>query len=217
MKTMKILIVEDDRTLNNGIALSFGNEQILQAFCLDEARRLFDRSTDLIILDINLPDGSGLDFCREIRQTSSVPVIFLTANDLELDIVTGLETGADDYITKPFSLAVLRARVNAVLRRKSEPENVFKQGAFMFDFDTMTFLVNGKSVELSRTEQKLLRLLVKNQGTILSRDILIDRIWSDGAEFVESGALSVTVRRLREKLESAPIRTVYGIGYIWEN
>lgn len=217
MKTMKILIVEDDRTLNNGIALSFGKEHILQAFCLDDARKLFDKSIDLIILDSNLPDGSGLDFCREIRQTSSVPIIFLTANDTEIDIVTGLETGADDYITKPFSLSVLRARVNAVLRRKNEPENTFKQGIFMFDFDTMTFIADGSQIDLSVTEQKLLKLLVKNHGTVLPRDMLIDRIWSDGAEFVEGGALSVTVSRLREKLKSAPIKTVYGIGYIWEN
>lgn len=217
MKTMKILIVEDDRTLNNGIALSFGKEHILQAFCLDDARKLFDKSIDLIILDSNLPDGSGLDFCHEIRQTSSVPIIFLTANDTEIDIVTGLETGADDYITKPFSLSVLRARVNAVLRRKNEPENTFKQGIFMFDFDTMTFIADGSQIDLSVTEQKLLKLLVKNHGTVLPRDMLIDRIWSDGAEFVEGGALSVTVSRLREKLKSAPIKTVYGIGYIWEN
>ena len=101
---MKILIVEDDRTLNNGIALSLSSDDILQSFCIEEAELMLDSSIDLIILDINLPDGSGLDFCRKIRQTSKVPIIFLTANDMEIDIVTGLETGADDYITKPFSL-----------------------------------------------------------------------------------------------------------------
>lgn len=212
---MKLLIVEDDRALNNGIALSFGGEEILQAYSIADARRLLDDTVGLMILDINLPDGSGLDFCREVREGSSVPILFLTANDMEIDIVTGLEMGADDYITKPFSLAVLRARVNAVLRRKRAPEQVYKQGAFVFDFENMSFLAEGVSVELSKTEQKLLRLFVANSGNTLSREFLIDRIWSDGAEFVEENALSVTVRRLREKLPGAPIKTVYGIGYMW--
>lgn len=168
------------------------------------------------MLDVNLPDGSGLDFCSEVREKNNVPIIFLTANDMELDIVAGLTCGADDYITKPFSLAVLRARVEAVLRRTAPAENVFRQGAFAFDFDKMVFSVDGTPVELSKTEQKLLKLFVKNRGVTLSREMLIDRIWSDGAAFVEGNALSVTVRRLREKLAGAPIKTVYGIGYMWE-
>lgn len=197
---MKILIVEDDRTLNNGIALSLNNDDTLQAFCIEEAERLLNRNIDLIILDINLPDGSGLDFCRKVRQTSKVPIIFLTANDMEIDIVTGLETGADDYITKPFSLAVLRARVNAVLRRQSTDSNIFHLGKFEFDFDNMKFLDGNTPVELSKTEQRLLKIFVQNQGRTLSREMLIDRVWSDGAEFVEENALSVTVKRLRQKL-----------------
>ena len=214
MEKGKILIVEDDHTLNNGIALSLGKERMLQAHTLSEARKLFDNTVDLVILDINLPDGSGLDFCRELHSSSKVPVIFLTANDMEIDIVTGLEMGADDYITKPFSLMVLRARVNAVLRRK-EPEAVtYIQGGF--SFDQMIFMVDGKSVSLSKTEQKLLKLLVTNRGLTLTRELLIDRIWSDGAEYVEENALSVTVRRLREKLPKIPIKTVYGVGYSFE-
>ena len=119
MKT--ILIIEDDLSLSNGIMLSLKSPEfsILQAFNLLEARKYLSEA-DLILIDINLPDGSGLDLCREIKAQSFVPVIFLTANDLESDIVTGLELGADDYITKPFSLAVLRARVNAVLRRNDK-------------------------------------------------------------------------------------------------
>lgn len=213
---MKILIVEDDKALNNGIALSFNNYETVQAYSIIEAENRFNNEIDLIILDINLPDGNGIDFCRKIRQTSRVPIIFLTANDMETDIVTGLESGADDYITKPFSLAVLRARVNAVLRRNESDESVFKESGFDFNFDTMTFFNNGMPVELSKTEQKLLKLFVNNRGRTLSRDMLIDRIWTDGAEFVEGNALSVAVRRLREKLTDSPIKTVYGIGYIWE-
>lgn len=215
---MRILIVEDDRTLNNGIALSLESVefQMVQAFTIAQAQELLDESIDLIILDINLPDGSGLDLCREVRKTSRVPIIILTANDMEIDIVTGLEMGADDYITKPFSLMVLRARVNAVLRRKDSSLNIFEQGKFSFDFENMIFQAAGKSVNLSKTEQKLLRLLVLNQGNTLSRELLIDRIWSDGAEYVEENALSVTVRRLREKLPGIPVKTIYGIGYVWE-
>ena len=213
---MKILIIEDDKALNNGIALSLGSDTILQAFCLADARKLLDSSVDLIILDINLPDGSGLDFCRGIRQTSRLPIIFLTANDMEIDIVTGLETGADDYITKPFSLAVLRARVNAVLRRRQPGSNVFCTDRYEFDFDNMKFLVDSTPVELSKTEQRLLKIFVRNPGRTLPREMLLDRVWTDNAEFVEENALSVAVKSLRQKITDVPIRSVYGIGYVWE-
>ena len=150
-----------------------------------------------------------------------VPVILLTANDLETDIVAGLELGAEDYITKPFSLAVLRARVNAQLRRgKGAGNEVVETGEFVFDFGRMEYRKKGKLVELSKTEQRLLRLLVQNRGTTLSRGDLVDRVWTDGAEYVEENALSVTVKRLRDKLEEVPskpryLKTVYGIGYTW--
>ncbi|MDO5398184.1 MAG: response regulator transcription factor [bacterium] len=214
---MKILIVEDDKALNNGIALSLSNDKILQAFCIKEAGILLNDSIDLIILDINLPDGSGLDFCREIRKTSKVPIIFLTANDMEIDIVTGLESGADDYITKPFSLAVLRARINAVSRREKNNSDLFQVGKYLFDFDNMKFMVENTSVELSKTEQRLLKIFIQNPGRTLSRQMLLDHVWPDGTEFVEENALSVAVKRLRQKLTDVPIKTVYGIGYIWEN
>lgn len=213
---MKLLIIEDDKALNDGIALSFSGSEVLQAYFLEEARRFIDLKPDLAILDINLPDGSGLDFCREIRGFCQTPVIFLTANDMEIDIVAGLESGADDYITKPFSLAVLRARVNAVLRRKQTDGSVFSQGEFFFDFENMIFRSGDEPAELSKTEQKLLKTLVSNRGVILSRETLLNRIWSDGPEFVEENALSVTVNRLRKKLPGLPVKTIYGVGYTWE-
>ena len=213
---MKLLIIEDDKALNDGIALSFSGSEILQAYSLEEARRFIDLKPDLAILDINLPDGSGLDFCREIRGFCQTLVIFLTANDMEIDIVAGLESGADDYITKPFSLAVLRARVNAVLRRKQTDGSVFSQGEFFFDFENMIFRSGDEPAELSKTEQKLLKTLVSNRGVILSRETLLNRIWSDGPEFVEENALSVTVNRLRKKLPGLPVKTIYGVGYTWE-
>lgn len=171
---------------------------------------------------MNLPDGSGLDLLRELRRGQpGIPVILLTANDLETDIVVGLELGADDYITKPFPLAVLRARANAQLRRGVPAQAaVIEFEDFSFNFEWMEFRKNGRIVELSKTEQRLLRVLVENRGRILSRETLLERVWPDGAEYVEESALSVTVKRLRDKLEDIPskprfLKTVYGIGYTW--
>ena len=220
----RILIVEDDETLAQGLRLALRGPEVKITLCgtLAEAAEVFHHAPfHLVILDVNLPDGSGLDLLREIRQTSAAPVILLTANDLELDIVSGLESGADDYITKPFSLAVLRARVNAQLRRGvPEKSTVTTIDGFRFDFEHMEFFRDGQAVELSKTEQKLLRLLVENRGQTLSRAALMDRVWSDGAEYVNENALSVTVKRLRDKLEETPsqpkyLKTVYGIGYTW--
>ena len=140
---------------------------------------------------------------------------------MEMDVVAGLESGADDYITKPFSLAILRARVNAQLRRgMSAKASCIEIDGFRFDFDRMEFRKAGQIIELSKTEQKLLRILVENRGQTLPRSTLVDRIWTDGSEYVDENALSVTVKRLRDKLEDTPsspqhLKTVYGIGYVW--
>lgn len=220
-----ILLVEDDTALGQGIRLALQSEhqQITLCKTIKAAQNvLFETKFDLLILDINLPDGNGLELLTEIRQASNVPVILLTANDMEMDIVTGLELGADDYITKPFSLAVLRARVNTQLRRTATATNSMIQlNSFQFDFDRMEFSKNGQPIDLSKTEQKLLRILVNNRGNTVSRADLVDRIWTDGAEYVDENALSVTMKRLRNKLEDNPskptyLKTVYGISYTWE-
>ena len=220
----KILLLEDDTTLGNGIRLALQSPSVQITLCrtLAKARSaLADGGYDLLILDVNLPDGSGLELLEQDRKTSTVPVILLTANDMEMDVVTGLESGADDYITKPFSLAILRARVNAQLRRgMSTKTSRIEIGRFQFDFDRMEFRKDGQSMELSKTEQKLLRILIENRGQALSRATLVDRVWTDGAEYVDENALSVTVKRLRGKLEDTPsspryLKTVYGIGYTW--
>lgn len=216
----KLLLLEDDTALGRGIQLALqGQEaQVTLMNTLAQAREALGKGRfDLLLLDVNLPDGSGLELLKKVR--GQVPVILLTANDLETDIVTGLESGAEDYITKPFSLAVLRARVNAQLRRGKRDARV-EVGPFVFDFDRMEFRKDGKALELSKTEQKLLRLLVENRGQTLARGTLVDRIWTDGAEYVDENALSVTVKRLRGKLEENPsapqyLKTVYGIGYTW--
>ena len=219
-----LLLIEDDGALGRGICLALegGGLEVTVCRSLAEGRRALESGAfDLLILDINLPDGNGLDFLRALRREHAVPVILLTANDLETDIVAGLELGADDYITKPFSLAVLRARVNAQLRRgaPAQAERV-EIDRFSFDLGRMEFQRDGQPVELSKTEQKLLRLLVENRGRTLTRARLVDRIWTDGAAYVDENALSVTVKRLRDKLEETPskpryIKTVYGLGYTW--
>ena len=220
-----LLIAEDDKALGEGVCLALRSPELVMTLCrtLSAAWEVLEKGAfDLILLDVNLPDGSGLDFLRRLRQGgNAVPVILLTANDMETDIVAGLESGADDYVTKPFSLAVLRARVNAQLRR-SQPAAAgpVMLGEFSFDFERMEFRRAGHLVELSKTEQKLLRILVENRGRTLPRGELVDRVWTDGAEYVDENALSVTVKRLRGKLEETPsrprwLKTVYGIGYTW--
>ena len=220
----RILLVEDDIALSNGIVMALRDEQteLVQCASLQQARECFvAHCVQLVILDVNLPDGNGLTLLKEIRETSSTPIIVLTANDTETDIVAGLEMGADDYVTKPFSLAILRARVNAQLRKRgSANASYFQQSGFAFDFDAMLFCKENTAIELSKTEQKLLRLLVENRGRTLERSMLVDRIWTDSAEYVDENALSVTVKRLRNTLgddtaKPRYIKTVYGIGYTW--
>lgn len=220
----KILIVEDDRVLANGISLALKNNDISIDLCYDlksARKKNVSNEYDLLILDINLPDGNGLEYLQELKQNSPMPIIILTANDLEMDIVVGLEMGADDYITKPFSLAILRARVNNQLKKTPYINNDrYVQEEFIFDFNRMEYYKNSILIELSKTEQRLLRLLIENKGRTVKRDFLIDRIWTDGAEYVDENALSVTIKRLRDKLEDIPssprfIKTVYGLGYKW--
>ena len=220
-----ILLVEDDIALGQGIAMALQIPETEITVCrgLREARQaLSSRTFILLILDINLPDGSGLTLLRERKALRpEVPVLLLTANDLEIDEVAGLESGADDYITKPFSLAVLRARVNARLRRGGTAKSgELSLPPFVFDFERMVYRKNGAAIELSRAEQRLLRALVENRSHAVSRAALVDRVWTDGGDYVDENALTVTVRRLRAKLEDDPaapvyLKTVYGIGYIW--
>ena len=220
-----IFLLEDDQTLGRGIvmALEAPGRTVTLAGTLQEGRAVLARECfDLLILDINLPDGSGLELLRQLRAAgNSTPVILLTANDLELDEVTGLEAGADDYITKPFSLAVLRARVATQLRRRAQPPaGAVTMGPFVFDFDRMDFRRAGVPVELSKTEQRLLQVLVVNRGCTVPRAVLTERVWPEEAAYVEPNALSVAVKRLRAKLEADPanpqyLKTVYGLGYTW--
>lgn len=221
-KNSQIVIVEDDKDLCAGLckALKDASGNIVSCENLKGAReQIFLTNPSLILLDINLPDGNGLDLVKEIREKGlSYPIILLSANDTDADVVKGLEFGADDYVTKPFSLSVLRTRVNTQLRKKDafDGTDAITIDKYSFDFERMIFTVGGEEISLSKTEQRLLKMLVNHQGVTLSRDDLIDRLWTDGAEYVDENALSVAIKRLRDKLQAKDyIKTVYGLGYMW--
>lgn len=224
MNTYKILIVEDDRGLNRGIALALKEETVefLSALTLAQAQEIWkNNAVDMVLLDVNLPDGSGYELLKEIRRASQIPVLMLTANDLEIDEVTGFSLGADDYITKPFSLMVLRARVERMRFRIRQTEAYgYEDERFQFFYDEMRYLADGQEIVLSKTEQKLLKLFTEHIGQTLTREQLIDTLWTGDRKYVDENALSVTVNRLRRKLEGkgreCPIQTVYGLGYVWE-
>ena len=233
---MVIQIVEDDKSLSEGISISLADaaDAFHKEYTIGAAKTGFEKyGSELcfIILDLNLPDGIGYDYLKFVRERSDVPVLILTANDLEIDEVTGLTIGADDFLTKPFSLAVLRARVNALMRRSritqqqeasdkkmdAGSSNIYEIDGMIFDFDKLTFSKGNEEIFLSVNEQRLLKIFLDNRGLILTRDTLIERLWGDSGEYVEENALSVTINRLRSKLSAGGkekyISTVYGQGY----
>lgn len=221
-----ILIVEDDVMLNNGICFNLNVDgfKTQSAFTLEEAYVKFKSSKiDMIILDVNLPDGSGFDFCIKVRGTSSVPILFLTACDMELDIITGFKLGGDDYVTKPFNLSILRERILAIFRRFNVETNENTDliiDDMVFNFEKMTILKGGSNVTLTPTEYKILKMLLINKGQVLTRRVLMEELWDKDLNFVDEHALTVNINRLRAKLEDEPsspkyIKTVYGMGYIW--
>ncbi len=221
---IQILVVEDDISLGEGLRLALQNDNtnIVVSNTISLANyELSQTRFDLIILDINLPDGNGFDLLKEIRKNSFIPIIILTANDLEMDIVRGFEYGADDYVTKPFSLAVLRARVNNQLKKNKSIDNkIYKLGDLYFNFEKLEFLKNGSKIVFSKNEIKLLKIFIDNKGIVLHRENLVDKIWTDSGNYVYENSLSVVVKRIRDKIEDIPakpryLKTVYGIGYKW--
>ena len=224
----KVLVVDDEKLIVKGIRFSLEQDgmEVDCAYDGEEALSMAkEKEYDMILLDLMLPKLDGLSVCQQIREFSNVPIVMLTAKGEDMDKILGLEYGADDYITKPFSLAVLRARINTQLRnrtaqmQKESAKNtqIWEGSIWKFDFTNMRFTVSGQEVELSKTEQKLLALLVQHVGMTVPRETLMDRIWTDGAVYVDENALSVAIKRLRDKLQAKEqIRTVYGIGYVWE-
>jgi len=214
----QILIVEDDTVLREGLTAAMQNDKISAKSAADlaQARRILREHTfDLLLLDVNLPDGSGIELCREVTAAKDVPVIFLTVRDAEIDEVTAFRAGACDYIKKPFSLTILQERIAAALRKRS-PNHIYEDARFRFDFTTLTFAADGKRIDLSATEQKLLAVFCGHKGQILERQTLVDKIWSCESDYIDENALSVTVKRLRDKLGADCIGTVYGMGYVWK-
>ena len=224
VKMAKILIVEDDQLLSRGLAFALKKEGygVVTAYSYTEGYAAFlSGGVDLALLDINLPGKSGAALCAELRKTSEIPVIFITANDTEQDMIKGFQLGCDDYISKPFSVDVLKQRVKAVLRRAVVVDkDAFSSGDITVDFKQMIVKKDAESVKLTATEYRLLELLVKNKGQVLTRQLLLERLWDAGGNFVDENALSVNIRRLRQKIENDPknpayIIMVFGIGYTW--
>lgn len=226
---MKILLVEDDLSLAGGLSLAIEKQgfELEVARTANEAERSWaDGKFDLVLLDVSLPDGSGFDICREIRRTSKVPIIFLTASDEEIDVVTGLEIGGDDYITKPFKLAVLISRINAVLRRTNDyaaaADTELSSGGIKIDLLKGRVYKNGSPLDLTAGEYKLLRLFMENPNTILSPERILSKLWDCDERFVDNNTLTVYIRRLRAKIEDEPsepklIITVRRMGYKWND
>lgn len=219
----RILVAEDDAVLNSGLCcnLELDGLQAVPAHSVAEAlEKLRNEAFDLAILDVNLPDGSGFELCEKIRAARDIPVIFLTARDLESDVMKGFDLGADDYITKPFSIHIFRRKVAAVLRRSQRPEtkNRYECGDLTVDFDRMTAVLENEPIVFTPTEFKILRIFTANPGVLLTRRVLLEKLYDTDANFVDEHALTVTVNRLRGKIETAGrkfIRTVYGMGYVW--
>lgn len=221
-----ILLVEDDLSLINGLSFAVKKQGYMLdvAHTKDEADRLWENGAyDLVILDVSLPDGSGFDICKRIRQASKVPIMFLTAMDEETDIIMGLDIGGDDYITKPFKLAVFLSRINALLRRSENfgtAVTELNSGGICIQLLKGEVYKRGELVELTASEYKLLCLFMENPDQILSQEQILGRLWDAGGSYIDNNSLTVYIRRLRTKIEDDPgkpkrIVTVRGMGYKW--
>ena len=222
----KILLLEDDLSLVNGLTFAFQK----QGYELDVAQTIVGANTlwadgkyDLLILDVSLPDGTGFEFCKKVRQVSKVPIIFLTASDEEMNIIMGLDIGGDDYITKPFKLGVLVSRINALLRRTKDFGSVGTElqsnGIKVLLLQGQAFK-NGELLDLTAAEYKLLCLFMKNPNMVLTKEQILDKLWDCEGNYIDSSTLTVYMRRLRMKIEDNPsepqmLLTVRRMGYKW--
>ena len=224
---MLIFLIEDDEALAEGISFMLvkeGYETERFSACSDSRRALEQIQPDLILLDWNLPDGDGLMLCREISEKWKIPILMITARDMEIDQVMCLESGADDYIAKPFSLAVLKARIAALLRRQgnqTEKNGQLISGQIRVDNKEMRAWKEDEELDLSLTEYRILKYFLENKNQVLLKEQILSHVWDNGGKFVEENTLMVNIRRLRTKVErdaSHPeyIKTVHGMGYLWE-
>ena len=222
----RLFLLEDDLSLINGLSFAIkkqGYEIVVARTTLEADALWVDGKYDLIILDVSLPDGSGFDFCKKIRQTSKVPVMFLTAADEETDIIMGLDIGGDDYITKPFKLAVFLSRLNALLRRSenfSAAVTELNSGGIRIQLLKGEVYKREELIGLTVSEYKLLCLFMENPDQILSPEQILSRLWDLNESYIDNNSLTVYIRRLRTKIEDDPgqpkrIVTVRGMGYKW--
>lgn len=211
---MKILLVEDNKSIIKGLEYAFAQNGYSCEYCLslDEAVRKAPFNYDVAVLDIMLPDGNGFDLFKKIRRYSDLPVIFLTAVDDEDSVVNGLELGADDYITKPFSTRELIARIKRVANKNSK-KNIITVSRVTLDLDKSAVFENGKQLELTALEYKLLSLLMQNAGKVVTRELIFEKIWDVSGNFVNDNTLTVYIKRIRKKLDADIIKTVKGMGY----
>lgn len=218
----RILVLEDDPALSESIAaaLAGAGYGVLAARTRADAERLvLAQSFDLALCDVNLPDGDGFGFCRWLKARRHVAVCFLSARDLEEDVLTGYTLGACDYVTKPFSMKVLLAKLAVLLGRAPQQALVVDDGWLCIDFDLGSVMRAGEAVRLSPTELKLLRVLVDHRGQLLTYGVLLDALWNVGVELADKHALAVNVNRLRKRIEDdahSYIANVYGMGYLWK-
>lgn len=223
-----ILLLEDDLSLINGLSFALRK----QGYGLEVARTIKEVDTvwaegkyDLLILDVSLPDGSGFEICEKVRQTSKVPIIFLTASDEEVNIIMGLDMGGDDYITKPFKLGVLLSRINALLRRAgdfSRTDTEIQSNGLKAILTQGKVYKNGELLDLTAGEYKLLCLFMQNPGTVLSKEQILENLWDNEGNYIDNNTLNVYIRRLRTKVEDNPsdpqmILTVRRMGYKWNS
>lgn len=223
---MNVFLLEDDEAIGIGLKYSLENEgyTVTISKCVNDAMKIIENEEfSLYILDLTLPDGSGYDVCKKIKSIGDFPVIFLTAYDDEVNVVMGLELGADDYISKPFRVKELIARIKSVLRRYNrESKGIIKINDVLINTNKATVYKNDSEVILTAMEYKLLLILLNNRGNILSRNKLLEYIWDVEGDFVNDNTLTVYIKRLRDKIEDNPsepkiIKTIRGLGYVIEN
>ncbi|MFR4163532.1 MAG: response regulator transcription factor [Paraclostridium sordellii] len=214
-----ILIIEDDRDLNRGVSFALKKDgyNVISNYNISEGYiSLNQNDIDFLLLDINLPDGSGLDFCKKINDKINFPIVFFTANGSQEDMIKGFERGCDDYIVKPFSIDILKLKINAILKRNID---VFTYKDLKIDFNSRNIFINDEKINLTVTEYNLLKLLSKNKGRTITKEVILKKLWDNKGNYVDENAISTNIRRLRQKLgddskNSKYISTVFGIGYV---
>lgn len=217
-----ILVLEDDTELNQTITYGLKKEGygVLSAYSCKEAETLAENNSfHLAILDVNLPDGDGFQFCRRLKAKKQVPLLFLSARDLEEDVLKGYELGAEDYVTKPFSMKILLKKVYVILSRKAPGTKIYDDGFLKVNFELGTVRRGTEECLLTPTEYRILRKLLENKGRLLTYAVLLDSLWAEGIQITDKHTLAVNINRLRRKIETGEysyISNVYGMGYIWK-